>query len=386
MRGLLRKVSVPTVIASTLAFNGFLNLATGLAGIFRIAAYFSLDRVPEYLRVTPSHQVSGLLSVFLGLLLIGLGKGLYERRQRSWDIAIAVLVILTANNLYRRTTPQTAILSLLLIAGLILFRRRFNMPSEEKVGYGQVIAWASVLFALGYGVVGSYVLRAQFDGIETWTDALYFTLVTYSTLGFGDILPKSSNARIFVVSMIPIGIGSFITALTVLLGPAIEKRLKGVLRIMKGFQKTDHVVICGYSNVSESAIDELQRRGAPYVIVETRQDLALHLGSKGHDVIMGDPTRRETLERANIGSALALIAAFDSDSVNILIAVTTKEIRESTKGCRLRIVVRVEDEENVMKAKRVGADEVISPSTSAGRLMATRAIESGEAQVMGDHK
>ena len=369
------KIRAPAAIALVLALNGFLNLATGLAAIFRVPANLGLEAVQEYLRLAHGAHLSGLLSVFLGLLLIALGKGLYERKRRAWAASLAVLAIIMANNLYRGTTPHTAAVSLLLLAGLAYFRRDFNVRAETRFDYAQIIAWLSVVFALGYGIVGSYVLRAQFKGIETWTDALFFTFVTYSTLGYGDILPQTANARVFVVSMIPIGLGSFITALTALLGPFIEKRLKGVLRIMKRFQKTNHVIICGYSNVSESAIDELRARGAPYVIVDDRQDLVLHLAGKGHDVIAGDPTKQETLNQANLQAAVSLLAAFDADSVNLLIAVTAKNIRDSAKTCRCRIIVRVEDEENTEKARHVGADEVISPSTLGGRLMAAKALD-----------
>ena len=177
------------------------------------------------------------------------------------------MIVLLANNLYRGTTPHTAVVTLTLIAGLSLSHKQFYCRSEVKLGYAQIVALFSVLFALGYGIIGSYALRAQFNNLETWIDAVYFTFVTYSTLGFGDIHPLTAEAKIFVISMIPIGVGSFITAIATLLGPALEKRLKGVLGIMKKFQHiTNHVIICGYSNVSESVIDELQERDVPFLI------------------------------------------------------------------------------------------------------------------------
>lgn len=376
MPGVFRKINISSVIAAVMAFNGFVNLATGLAPIFKIASYLRMDEVPEYLRLTSGQRFSGILSVFLGVLLIALGKGLYERRRRSWGWALAVLILLMINNLYRGTTPQTTALSLILIASLLFFRRHFDIRSEEKLDYAQIVGLISVLFALGYGIVGAYVLRAQFNGIETWTDAVYFTFVTYSTLGYGDVLPQTPNAKIFVISMVLIGLTSFVTALTVLLGPVLERRMKGVLRIMSKFQRAaDHVVICGYTSVSESVIDELQKREVSYLIIDNREDLVVHLQNKGHDVFLGDATRKETLQQANLQSALAIIAAFDSDSVNTLVAITAKELREEAADRRFRIVVRVEDEENVEKVRRLGADEVISPSTLGGRLMATKAIE-----------
>ena len=375
MRRLLQASWIAQIIAAVIALNGFLNVATGLISVFQVRANLGLDAVPDYLRVGTGKHISGLFSVFLGLLLIAVGRGLYERRRRAWGVALVVLIVLVLNNLYRATTPQTAILSILLIAGLFMSRRLFRVRAETSFEYTQIIAIVSVLFALTYGIVGSHLLRDQFEGLQTWTDSLYFTFVTYSTLGYGDIFPKTANARMFVVSMIPIGLASFITAMTALIGPMIERRLKGVLRIMKRFQKTEHVVICGYSHVSESAVDELRERNTPYVIVDDRQNIVTYLRGKGHDVFLGDAARRDTLEQVNLEGAVALIAAYDSDSVNILIAITAKEFRDTVEGCRARIVVRVESEESIAKAGQVGADEVISPSTSAGRLMAKRAVE-----------
>jgi len=102
---------------------------------------------------------------------------------------------------------------------------------------------------------------------------------------------------------------------------------------------------------------------------------------EGSCVIAAD-SRGITLERiargrykANVPDARAVICAFDSDSLNILIAITAREMRQQAEGARFRALVRVEDEENIDKARGVGGGEVISPSTSAGRLMASEAIE-----------
>ena len=86
-------------------------------------------------------------------------------------------------------------------------------------------------WALAYGIVGSYLLRDQFEGIDGWTDATYFALIAYSTLGYdydvAEMYPVGSDARWFVVSMFLIGVTLFITALSVTLGPIVEGRMKG---------------------------------------------------------------------------------------------------------------------------------------------------------------
>ncbi|HUW58829.1 MAG TPA: NAD-binding protein [Planctomycetota bacterium] len=373
--GRFRRVTFPSIIAAVLALAGLLNLATGLVPLFKAAAYFQLDKVPEALRLSPAQRVSGVMSIFLGVLLIALAKGLYERRRRSWGWAVVLLTLLMANNLWRATTPQTVLLSGTAIVGLILFHRRFDVRAETKIVYGQIFGLVTVLFALSYGTVGTYLMRAQFNGIETWTDSFYFTFVTYSTLGYGDMLPVTDDAKIFVISMIVVGVGSFITALALVAGPLVETHMKGVLRLMSRFQNlTNHVVICGYSNVSDSIMDELREQNVPFLIVEDRPDLVGHLRDRGQDVVVADATTREALVQANVKKALAVIAAFDNDSVNTMIALTADEHRRSEKGCRFRIIVRVEEEGNIEKVRHVGADEVISPSTLGGRLMARKAV------------
>ena len=369
---------VPYFIAAVIAVNGFSTLAAGLAEIFQFSFYLEqeLEEVSKYLHATPSPQLGGFVMVLLGGLLIGLGKGLAERRRRSWGWALAILALVLVNNAVQDLPASSSALSALLVVLLVVFRAEFQQQGERfQWNYGEIIAAVSVVFALGYGIVGSYLLRREFSSIESWNDAVYFTIVTYSTLGYGDILPQTANAKIFTISMVFIGLSSFVTALTVLLGPMIEHRMKGVFSVMSRFQKTvDHVVVCGFTNVTESIIDELREQNTPVVLVEDREEMVLFLKGKGYDVLAGDPTEKGTLEQANLPRAAAVIAATDSDATNTLIALTARELRDCADENRFRIVARIEDEENIEKVRHVGVDEVISPSTIGGRLMANRAL------------
>ena len=146
---------------------------------------------------------------------------------------------------------------------------------------------------------------------------------------------------------------------------------------MQKLQHVDHhAIVCGYTSVSETVIQELQNRNMPCVIIEDREGLIAALRGKGHDIIIGDPARRDTLEAAKFNRAAAVICASDSDAVNILVTVTARNLRDALKKTPddLRIVTRIENEENIEKARHVGADEVISPSSMGGRLMAEKAV------------
>ncbi len=332
-------------------------------------------------------EVSGLVRIFSGILLILLAKGVLERRRWAWSAALGLTSVVTVVNLYRVLQAGSIFVSglalpvstVLVIAALLAFRRTFCVRGSTRLSYGQIAAVIAVALALAYGIVGSYLLRDQFHGIQSWSDAVYFALVAYVTLGYdfdvAQIYPVGSDARWFTVSMFLIGVTLFVTALSVTLGPIVEGRMKGVMSLVKRFQRlSDHVVVCGYSGVAASVLDELRDRSVMVVIVDDREKIAQSLRGKGHDVLEEDPTLRETLLDANVLTAQAVIAAFDSDSTNTLVAVNAKDLRDATPNARFAILVRIEDEENVDKVRRLGVDQVISPSTLGGRLLAKQAL------------
>ncbi|MFW6158653.1 MAG: hypothetical protein ACOC8E_04780, partial [Planctomycetota bacterium] len=136
MRRWYSRINIPGLIAAVFAVTGFLNLVTGLLPILGQVRGVGVEQVPAYLRVTPAQQISGVVSIFLGVLMIALGRGLYQRRRASWCWAVGLLAILAINNLMRGTTPQTGVLSALVLIALLLTRHRFDVRSAAPLGYG----------------------------------------------------------------------------------------------------------------------------------------------------------------------------------------------------------------------------------------------------------
>ena len=372
---------VSTWIAMGIGFVGLQNLSWGVARMVAPEVEV-LKAVDE-----SGGEVSGLVRIFFGILLILLAKGVLECRRWAWGAALGLTSIVTLVNLYRVLQAGGIVVSglvlpvstVLVIAALLASHRRFSVRGSTRPSYGQIAAVIAVALALAYGIVGAYLLQDQFQGIQGWSDAAYFALVAYVTLGYdydvAEIYPVGSDARWFAVSLFLIGVTLFVTALSVTLGPIVEGRMKGVVSLVKRFQRlSDHVVVCGYSGVAASVLDELRDRNVMAVIVDDREKVAQSLRGKGHDVLEEDPTLRETLLDANVLTAQAVIAAFDSDSTNTLVAVNAKDLRDATPNARFAILVRIEDEENVDKVRRLGVDQVISPSTLGGRLLAKQAV------------
>ena len=127
--------------------------------------------------------------------------------------------------------------------------------------------------------------------------------------------PVGSDARWFVVSLFLIGVTLFITALSVTLGPIVEGRMKGVMSLVKRFQRmSNHVVVCGWSGVAQSVVDELRDRGVPVVTIDDRERIVQLLRAKGHDVLEGDPTLGvdQVISPSNLGGRLLASRAVES--------------------------------------------------------------------------
>lgn len=304
---------------------------------------------------------------------------LHGLRRRAWVVSFVLVLVIVAMNYSGVRSPWVSLSSFAVLVMLVVCRRRFSMIVNLGITHGQFLALASVGLALAYGTVGSYLLRSQFAGIRTWIDAFYFTFVTYSTLGYGDVTAQTQGAKLFAVSMIAVGLTTFVTALTVVGGPLLERRIRGVMLIMaKFYDLTEHVVVCGYGSITEGIICEFVRFQIPYIIIDERKDVALALEQKGHNVINGDPTRRNTLEQANPADCIAIVAASDSDTVNVMIALAAADFKREQHVCRFRILVRIEDAEHIRKLEAIGVDEVLSPGIIVGKLIAERVLHMGK--------
>jgi voltage-gated potassium channel len=366
------KVFMPTIIAIAVCLYGLVNILMGIFPIFRIHFQQQWLIYTKIFEVSPIEHASYILSVFIGLLLIALGRGLYRRLRMAWMWTLGVSLVSVINSVYPTFSLLTFILSLLFVLVLLIFNHEFYIRSQDPMRYEHVVAGLSLVFSLAYGIAGSYILRDEFHGIHNVIDAVYYTLVTYSTLGYGDIVPVTTNAKVFTCSMIIIGISSFVATLTVVVGPLIEKRMKGVFSIMNKLTMKDHVIICGYNTVALHIAKSLAKFETDCVFLENNTETAQAIRQQGYHVIMGESGSQKDLERANIQEAKSIVCAHLNDADNILTVMTAYKYKQDNKN--LKIVTRIDKEEHLEKAKEVGADSIISPAVYGGELMAKEAL------------
>ena len=215
-----------------------------------------------------------------------------------------------------------------------------------------------LLFAIG--TIGYMV-------IEEWQalDAFYMTAITLTTVGFGEVRPLSAGGRIFTVGLLVAGV-SFIAygleyLLTANLGDSWRRRR--MIKMIEGLE--NHVIVCGYGRVGQSAVASLQNSKRQVVIVEKEIEKVPAMDALNLTHFVGDATRDEVLLQAGIERAWGVLICTGDDSRNLFIVLSARSL-----NANLYIVTRSVDAENDRKMRRAGANRVVSPYQIGGQHMA----------------
>jgi len=360
-------ITVRASIALTFSV-ALLSILVGLLHIAGVSVAGPLSPfIPDLVK-----QVVGFTGTLTGFAMLASGYALKKGYRIGW-YATAVLLPLTALQGLLQVSVVSlplVLLSLLSLPALAVNRGRFTRvarPSPTQLGAG-----LALVTAVAYGTLGSFALRSEFNDIETITDAFYYTVVTASTVGYGDIAPVTDIGRMFGLSVLVINVAAFAVALGVLLTPAIEAQFSKALGTMteKQFDLLgDHVLVLGYGDLTEPILDDLDGRDAEYVVVTDDEAAARNLDTRDVPVLTADPSDVDPLERVRIEEARAVVVATDNDAADALAILTARQLNPD-----VRIVAAVTQRENVDKLRRAGADHVISPSTLGGHLLVDSAF------------
>jgi voltage-gated potassium channel len=233
------------------------------------------------------------------------------------------------------------------------------------VTFRKIIWWGTVLLALL--LAGSL----GFVWIEGWNffDALYMTVTTLTTVGYGEVHPLSHLGRLYNMVLILAGMGVLFYIVGSLARAVVEgevRRALGKRKLLTRIRKLkNHYIICGFGRIGEIIARQLKERGIPLVVVENDLEKLPLLETTGYDFVTGDATREEVLTEAGIERARGLVAVVHSDASNVYIVLTARSLNP-----KLYIVARAEEQGAEQKLKRAGADKVESPSEMGGRKMA----------------
>ena len=218
-----------------------------------------------------------------------------------------------------------------------------------------MIAISSLLMIAFFG----YIIIEGFSPLKS----LYLMVTTFSTIGYGDIVPVSDAGRIFTICII---ISAFTVGLYAVgkisaffaegeLSKLLKQRkMNKVLDLMK-----DHYIVCGYGKTGKRVLDDLVRRGLQVVIIESnaeRNEKIKEIIDKKFIHIDGDATNDDVLLQAGIKRASILISVLSSDAENLFVTLSAKDLNHDIK-----VITRVDEINSAEKFKKAGADFIVSP-------------------------
>jgi len=327
--------------------------------------WLALDNWHEVMRVVGLLEIPRLV---LGVGLQVIALGLILKARIAWAFSLVLLIgIGTFGILGDGGRAGLGIYTLVLVIALIVYWRRFDRAS---VTAGSLFALVSVLSLLIYAVFGTLYLGNEFNPPVTDVGtAFYFSIVSMSTVGYGDITPHTITARLFAASIIILGITVFATSISAIAGPVIGGNLK---RLVKGRFSTamrkNHIIIAGETPLALSVYDGLRRRGEEVTVIVPTGSAQEYPAAA--DLIEGDSSSVEVLHTAGVTRARYVLALRADDAENAFIVLAAKE---ATGDSGAKTVALVNTSKHLEKIRRVQPDMVFSVQLLGAELL-TRAI------------
>ncbi|HEY9701801.1 MAG TPA: potassium channel family protein, partial [Allocoleopsis sp.] len=241
--------------------------------------------------------------------------------------------------------------------------QKYQKLQKDLITAGIILAGVVLIGTLWYHFIEKW----------PWLDSLYMTVITLTTVGFGEIHHLGDRGRVFTITLILMGvitIGYIVNRFT---DAIIEGYFKEGIQIQA--QKklvnslNEHYIICGFGRMGQQIAQEFEAEGISFIIVDSRIGQVEICAEMNYIAVQGDATLDETLMKVGVEKALCLVAALASDADNLYTILSAKTLNPD-----IRAIARASTEEAVKKLQRAGADAVISPYITGGRRMAAAAL------------
>jgi len=316
----------------------------------------------------PAMLMAGVPSAVIGSLQIFIAIGLLSRSRLAWisSVTMTIAQLTLAIGFDHQPWLSVGVIYLFaLLAALVLFRQKFQ---QSSLAAGTLFAVAALLLLLVYGLMGSLILGQGFSPpIVSLQQALYFTVVTMSTVGYGDILPKSDDARLFVISLIILGLTVFLTSLTAVVGPLVQSRLSRIIGPRrKRMKRVNHFIITGEGPLAQNTARELLNRDRSVVVIVDDENA----GFGEAETVVGDATDLEVLRLAGAETAHAVLALSEDDAENAFVILALRELRTEA-----RKIAAVSRRKNLERVRRVQPDMILAPNVFGGEVLAMALTE-----------
>jgi voltage-gated potassium channel len=219
------------------------------------------------------------------------------------------------------------------------------------------------------GVLGYMV----FEG-WSFTDALYMTVITLTTVGYREVRPLDMSGQLWTIVLLITGVGTLFYAAVSSVELVVEGTIRGYFgrrRMEAAIGKLNgHQILCGYGRVGRQVAREFATDNVPFVIIEQDPETVEECLAEGYLTVLGEASDDEVLEKAGIRRAKGLVAAVDSDADNVFVVLSARKMNP-----KLHIVARASSDESAAKLEMAGADRTLSPYAVGGRRLASLATQ-----------
>ena len=232
------------------------------------------------------------------------------------------------------------------------------MFQGKKVKY---LLYFGVIVAIGSG--GFYTI-----GGDEWSiiDSIYMTIITLSTVGFGEVYPLSDLGKLWTVIVIIFGVSGFAAIVYELGAELIQMNTYRSRTMRKKISKLkSHYIICGYGRMGAVIAGELYKKGIPFVIVEINESKINKIQDIGYMHIYGDATMDDILIEAGIEGCEGIVVVLENDQDNLFVTMSSRNLNKDAY-----IISRCALHDTGKKLKRAGANKVVNPYITGGHRMA----------------
>ncbi|OOV27493.1 hypothetical protein BV61_06190 [Candidatus Synechococcus spongiarum LMB bulk15M] len=236
----------------------------------------------------------------------------------------------------------------------------------------QARIWQNPFSALVVLVVAGAVAYRLAEPSHNWSDAFWMTIITLTTVGYGEVHPLGSGGRLVTVLLLLGGV--FIVQWAIqrflqLSNTGYFQRLR--LRREQAMLDAvcDHVIICGYGRMGQEVASCMAREEVPVLVIDHQAQRTARAMEQGFYGITGDASLDDVLRKAGLERARSLVAVLGTDADNVYVALSAKALAP-----RVQIIARAESQEAASKLRRAGANDVVSPFVAGGRVLAAKAL------------
>ncbi|AEF97199.1 potassium channel family protein [Methanotorris igneus] len=243
------------------------------------------------------------------------------------------------------------------------------METSRKIVYTIILVFL-LIFSYSFAIM-------KIEGLP-FLDALYFSIITITTTGYGDYTPTTYEGRILTIIYLFFGIGIVMYLFGIIAQFIIEGEFKNLVRMRKMENRIkelkDHYIICGFGRIGRIVANKFKKEKIPFIVIDINKEILKEELNKdpNFNFIVGDARKDETLKKAKIEKAKGLITTLPTDADNVFITLSAKGLNP-----KIKVVAKADEEEAIKKLKRAGADKVVSPYMIGGLRLAEVALRPG---------